>query len=303
MRATASRGIFDNQRMPWWDDSYKGPVPFLGPTFSVVGFLLKIAAGVWFLTFALFVILPGYPQGGLRAAQQTKAKQDLDVIRNAINLHDAQNEAIKGTRLEPLLGRYLQELPNDPWGNQYLFDSNVGICATYGADGIAGGEGGDKDLFIYYKPGLKLLSVSFKNGEFTLLFNKAIDSINEDKLLQSLKLVDSTGKQQSLAHLNMWSFDEKKTRKEEGVIILRQDRYLLTPVGKIVWIFDSSEPNSCGLCETFFKGGPLDTTIYGEKTKLYLKPPVPRKEPLVIKMSGLSRNNGGTNLTWRKHIG
>ena len=283
MRATASRGIFfDNHRMPWWDDSYKGPVPLLGPTFSVLGALLKIAAGLWFISFALFVILPGYPGGGLREAQQTKAKQDLDVIRNAINLHDAQNKALSGTCLEPLLGRYLQELPRDPWGTPYLLDSNTGICISYGADGVAGGEGGDADFYTYYRPGLQLFSASYADGRLTLLFSKTIDFIDENKLLNSLKLVDATGRQHPLASQNMWSLDEKKSRPEDGVIVLRQYTSL-TPVGKIIWTFDPDKRASCGLCESYYKGGPLDPKIYGEETKMLIQRAVSMEKAIAIK--------------------
>ena len=75
----------------------------------------------------------------LSNSQQKQALETLQVLRNAISLHDAQNRPLAGTSLRPLLGRYLQELPNDPWGNEYLLDSSVGLIVSYGADALPGG--------------------------------------------------------------------------------------------------------------------------------------------------------------------
>jgi general secretion pathway protein G len=47
-------------------------------------------------------------------------------------------------------GGYLERLPKDPWGNPYQY-LNPGLHAeidvfSYGADGVAGGEGNDADV-------------------------------------------------------------------------------------------------------------------------------------------------------------
>ncbi len=119
--------------------------------FSLIELLIVVA-----IIAALVGVAVPFFQDNLQEAQITKAKQDLDVIRNAINLHDAQNRPLVGTDLQPLLGRYLQELPKDPWGNPYLLDANCGLVISFGADAQAEGTGGDQDQKARYKPALRI---------------------------------------------------------------------------------------------------------------------------------------------------
>ena len=107
---------------------------------------------------AALVLLPciqdhGCGGGSLRA----KAAQDLEVIKKAIWLHDAREDApLRGTSLEPLLGRYMQELPRDPWGRLYLFDGELGVVASLGRDGCPGltneRAGEDRDVLVRTRP-------------------------------------------------------------------------------------------------------------------------------------------------------
>jgi len=124
--------------------------------FSLIELLIVVA-----IIAALVGVAVPFFQDNLSEAQKTKAKQDLDVVRNAITLHDAQNRPLIGTSLTPLLGRYLQELPNDPWGNEYAMDANCGVILSFGADAQAGGVGGDEDHVTYYKPPLKIQRVQY----------------------------------------------------------------------------------------------------------------------------------------------
>jgi general secretion pathway protein G len=45
-------------------------------------------------------------------------------------------------------GGYLQRIPQDPWGNNYAYqsDGNSYILKSYGADGVEGGEGKNADI-------------------------------------------------------------------------------------------------------------------------------------------------------------
>ena len=65
--------------------------------------------------------------GEMNQARKERCKQNIDVFRNAINLHNAQNAPLVGTSLEPLLGRYLQELPRCPFGATYRLNER-GMC-------------------------------------------------------------------------------------------------------------------------------------------------------------------------------
>jgi prepilin-type N-terminal cleavage/methylation domain-containing protein len=125
--------------------------------FSLIELLIVVA-----IIAALVGVAVPFFQDNLAEAQKTKAKQDLDVIRNAINLHDAQNRPLVGTDLKPLLGRYLQELPADPWGNPYLLDANVGLVISFGADAQYSGTGPDEDHLATYKPSLRIQRAQYE---------------------------------------------------------------------------------------------------------------------------------------------
>ena len=91
---------------------------------SLTIFCMLLATGLFTST--------GYHSSGAENPLTTPAR-DLDILRNAINLYDAQNPPLTGTSLEPLFPRYLQELPKDPWGNPYLVDTRTGFICSYPA--------------------------------------------------------------------------------------------------------------------------------------------------------------------------
>jgi len=99
-------------------------------------------------------------------ARITKARQDLRAIESALALYKLDNYSYPSTDqgLEALVtrpsgtpeapqwkaGGYLDRLPKDPWGRDYLFLSpgqhgEVDIYSL-GADGQQGGEGSNADL-------------------------------------------------------------------------------------------------------------------------------------------------------------
>lgn len=96
-------------------------------------------------------------------ARVVKAKQDIRVLKNQLDLYRLHNFRYPTTEqgLEALVikptdaahwpeGGYLEKLPKDPWGNpyQYLSPGQHGQVDIYslGADGQAGGEGIDTDI-------------------------------------------------------------------------------------------------------------------------------------------------------------
>ena len=289
LKATASRGVFDCQTMPWWDDRPKGPVPYLGPVLSFVGGLLKISAGFSIVLMVISMAIP-FTGGSLIEAQRTKAKQDLDVVRNAISLYVAQNKPLTGTSLEPLLGRYLQELPCDPWGNPYVFDGNVGFCASYGPDGLAGGQNGDEDYFVYCKPALTILAaLTERDGnEFGLIvtFNKGLIVVNEQELLSSLCLISAKGVKVPLSNEGIWTVNHSKSRPRDGVIVFQQKNIIISPVGKLTWVIPPGNSSiGGGVQEQSLEGGALDAKLFGEETKRYLQRPRSPELPLDIEIT------------------
>lgn len=99
-------------------------------------------------------------------AKIVAAKQDINSIVAAMKLYKLDNGRYptQGQGLQALVtkpsgeqvpanwknGGYLERLPKDPWGNEYLY-LNPGLngdidVMSYGADGQSGGEGFDADI-------------------------------------------------------------------------------------------------------------------------------------------------------------
>ncbi len=103
--------------------------------------------------------------GRVDDAQITKAKAEIANIENAMKFYRLDNFAYPSSEqgIEALVtkpadpnvknwkeGGYLERVPNDPWGNPYLYlnPGNRGEIDIYtlGRDGRPGGEGIDADI-------------------------------------------------------------------------------------------------------------------------------------------------------------
>ena len=103
--------------------------------------------------------------GRIDDAQITKAKTEIRTMVSALQFYRIDNFAYPSTEqgLESLVtkptdpnirnwksGGYIDKLPNDPWGNPYLYlyPGNQGELDVYtlGRDGQPGGEGIDADI-------------------------------------------------------------------------------------------------------------------------------------------------------------
>ena len=103
--------------------------------------------------------------GRVDDAQITKAKAEIANIENALKFYRIDNftypsseqgiEALVTKPADPNIknwksGGYLPKLPNDPWGNPYLYlnPGNQGEIDVYtlGRDNRPGGEGVDADI-------------------------------------------------------------------------------------------------------------------------------------------------------------
>lgn len=96
-------------------------------------------------------------------ARTVAARQDIATLMQALKLYRLDNGRYPSASdgLRALLGEkapdgaargrtYLDQLPNDPWGQPYQY-LNPGVHAeidvfSFGADGRAGGEGNDADI-------------------------------------------------------------------------------------------------------------------------------------------------------------
>lgn len=82
-------------------------------------------------------------------ARVVKAKQDIKAFEGALSLYRLDNFTYPDS-LQALAGRYMDRVPNDPWGNAYQYTTpgtNGGFdILSYGADGQAGGDGVNADI-------------------------------------------------------------------------------------------------------------------------------------------------------------
>ena len=85
-------------------------------------------------------------------ARVEKAKQDIKAFEGALSLYKLDNFRYpdSGQGLSVLAGKYMEKVPNDPWGNpyQYVYPGSSGSydIISYGADGQAGGADVDADI-------------------------------------------------------------------------------------------------------------------------------------------------------------
>lgn len=127
--------------------------------FSLIELLIVVAI----IAALVGVAVPMFQQN-LLEAHRAKAQADLETIRKAILQHDAHERPLMGISMDSLVGRYIQEIPRDPWGNAYSVDLGVGVLVCFGGDNKAGGEGEDEDLVLHFRSELKLQKVTYNGG-------------------------------------------------------------------------------------------------------------------------------------------
>ena len=103
-------------------------------------------------------------------AQIIRAKSDIRILEQGLEMYrldmldypDQQMglEALKSLpsgadEVRYRKGGYLKSLPDDPWGNPYVYiypgENNVYDIISYGADGEIGGEKADEDIVSWDK--------------------------------------------------------------------------------------------------------------------------------------------------------
>ncbi len=104
--------------------------------------------------------------GRTEEAKKTQSRVQIKHIQQALELFKLDNGFFPGTDqgLEALVrvpdagripknyrkGGYLDRIPKDPWGNPYVYVSpgthDDYDISSYGADGVAGGDGEDADI-------------------------------------------------------------------------------------------------------------------------------------------------------------
>ena len=130
-------------------------------TANQAGFtLIEIMVVVFILGLLVTLVAPRII-GRTDEARVTKAKADIKAIEEAMNMFKLDNgfypssaEGIAALVQAPPRAKrfnpdgYLPKVPSDPWGNEYLYqsDSRNIVVVSLGADGVEGGEAYNADI-------------------------------------------------------------------------------------------------------------------------------------------------------------
>lgn len=103
-------------------------------------------------------------RGATDKAKRIKAQADISALKTALDRYYLDNGAYPATDqgLSALVsapqsgkiptdyppGGYIEKIPNDPWGNPYVYQSDGDnyVLKSYGADGVEGGTGKNADI-------------------------------------------------------------------------------------------------------------------------------------------------------------
>ena len=117
--------------------------------FSLVELMVVIVILGLLATIVIINVMPAADRAAV-----TKARADIATLEQAIELYrlDHLRYPTGDEGLQALIaGRYVRRLPEDPWGNAYVYvapgpDGSPFQVASWGADGREGGSGQDEDI-------------------------------------------------------------------------------------------------------------------------------------------------------------
>lgn len=154
--------------------------------FSLIELLIVVAV----IAILVGVAMPYY-QDYVKQSRITKAKHELDILKEALIKHDTfEEKPFHSDDLRLLIGHYLQDLPRDPWGRDYEIDYLKGCVRSLGPD-----HGVDfDDIIVDYKPPLTLIKASWVDSDN----NKTISSsdflrLEFSRFLATGTATDTTG--------------------------------------------------------------------------------------------------------------
>lgn len=113
--------------------------------------LLEIIMVVVILGFLVGLVAPKF-FGHVDKARQTDAQAQIELLGQALDLYRLEKGKYPSTQegLEAVKPYLKKEIPKDPWGNEFHYESpgRHGEYDLYslGADNAEGGEGNDQDI-------------------------------------------------------------------------------------------------------------------------------------------------------------
>ncbi len=125
--------------------------------------LIELMVVIFIIGLLATLIIPKL-SGATDKAKRVKAQADISALKTALDRYYLDNSSYPTTDqgLAALIsapqngkvptdypeGGYIERIPNDPWGNPYVYqsDGNGYILKSYGADGVEGGTGKNADI-------------------------------------------------------------------------------------------------------------------------------------------------------------
>lgn len=114
--------------------------------------LVELLIIITIIAILVGVAVPYY-QDYVKQAKLAKAEHELQILKEALIQHDTMEELpYRHNDLRYLLGKYIQDLPRDPWDRDYKIDWVKGQIWSLGPDLNIDYD----DLVVEYKPPLTL---------------------------------------------------------------------------------------------------------------------------------------------------
>lgn len=109
----------------------------------------------WLTLFGMMLAVVGVAvpmrQPGIHWCPRAAARQDMDTLRQAIQIYEMERGPLTASAIPELVGPYLQELPQDPWGAEYVICAENGLILTLGSDKEPGGEEEAADIIARFR--------------------------------------------------------------------------------------------------------------------------------------------------------
>ncbi len=107
-----------------------------------------------------------FVQQYVEESRMTRAKQDLDEIKNALIRYETDQRFLyTKTTTYDLVGPYLLNAKPDPWGRPYVVDSPKSVCYSIGPD--AADNTGD-EVKAYFRPPLAITRALWEDTNRTM---------------------------------------------------------------------------------------------------------------------------------------
>lgn len=119
--------------------------------------LIELLVVITILAILVGAALP-HVQGYVTESRISKAKSDLETISKALMIYETRESTYKSGSLDQLAGRYLNNMPIDPWGQGYIVATGSGVVFTAGPDRI---KDTPDDILANYQPPLALTQVKW----------------------------------------------------------------------------------------------------------------------------------------------